>query len=382
MRAIFFFVFLLATLLLFPLALAGAFLVLQSDANHSRLFGFAVMASFVAAYNLMRFFKDADGYPGRWSIIWVVITGGLTAGSYLLSPSGTTLVEGGAFQSIHDDGSTYPRWHPANLVAERDQLRCALSIYRWTGRDYDDDRGASAKRTVKAAYDDLEYHSEELIDYGSQLYRVYDAKLGRPNIGAHRYVYRSGKGREKAKMPVILFLHGGEGNLKAKSWAISDLADEIGMAVVAPTFSGSWEDPDAESFLRENLTFCASLPDLNADAIVLVGMGSGGLGVNLAARTMPDKFKGFVHISSEFTPESTIGLSAVEALKRTPMLILHGADDRLVRVQEVEKAIGDLKRWNMPITYQRFEQDGAILLFQRSDDVCNRIAQWMRSWRG
>ncbi len=382
MRVLFSILFVIALIALFPLVIAAVFLLFQADVNHTRLFTFGIVAVFIAVYNGMRHFTTDIGRPALWAVLWIAVAGGLFGASYNLAPKGVTTVADGAFQSLHEGSGGYPQWHPANLVAEQDQVRFALALSRWIGRDYDDDRGATARRTMKGIYEDLNYHAEELVDYGSQLHRVYNAGLGKPVPGRHRYVYRSLKGKQKSKMPVILLLHGSEGNLKAGLWALTPLADDVGMAIVAPSHSGGgWDDENATDEIRETLTFCRKQRDLDESAVVLVGYGSGGVGVNRAARTMADQFRGFVHIGAEFTPESTIGLAASKPLETIPLLVMHGADDRIFPVADTEKAVGDLKRWKIPVTYQRFEEDGAMLLFKRSKDISNRIATWMRNWR-
>ena len=182
-------------------------------------------------------------------------------------------------------------------------------------------------------------------------------------------------------MPVVLVLHGSGGNLQAGLWALKSLADELGMAIVAPTFGcGKWEEESGINRLSDALDFCNRQDDLDSSAIVLVGYGSGGVGVNKVATAMPGKFRAFIHVASEFTPASTSEMADAGALGKEPILVLHGADDRLIRIDDVEAAVKGLKRWNIPVTYQRFEEDGAMLLFQRSGDVCHRIAAWMKAW--
>lgn len=383
MRFLWTLIFVIALILLIPALALAVLVILNAQVNHSRFFAFGLITLFVAVYLGMRHFATDSGHPGRWAWLWMALTAGLFSLSYRQAPHGTSTESAPAFVSLYDgEASTYPRWHPANLIAEQDQVRSALTLCGLLGHDYDDARGKTGRRAAADLYEDLEYHAEELGDFGSQLYQTYGDHLGQGTPATHRYVYRSPKGKEKAKMPVLLLLHGEAGNLKAGLWALKKLADDLGMAIVAPTHgAGRWEREGSEARLKRALEFCQRIPDLDETAVVLAGYGSGGWGVNLAARTMRGRFRGLIHVGGQFTPESTIGLADPETLQGTPILVLHGAKDRLRRIEEVEKAVNDLKRWKLPLTYQRYEDEGALLLFHRTDDVATKIAAWMRSWR-
>jgi predicted esterase len=383
MRAIFSFVLIILTIVMFAFAAAAVFLVVFAEVNHSRFFAFGFIALFISVFLLMRHFTSDEGHPAWWSFLFLLVAGGFFAFSYVASPTGVTETSAPGFESVYTGKVAYPRWHPANLIAERDQARLAVTLAAYTGDDYDDSRGADARLALKTTYEALGYHSEELGDYGSQLYTCYNEMIGLPNSELHRYVYRSPKGNEKAEMPVLLLLHGSGGNLKGGLWALKGLADEIGMAIVAPTFScGNWEGDAGVERIEEALGFCERQKDFDGSAVVLAGYGTGGVGVNRAAVAMPGKFRGFVHIASKFTTKTTEEMSNSGVLGKAPILVMHGADDRLIRIDDVEAGVNGLKRWRLPVTYQRFEEDGAMLLFQRSEDVCHRIATWMKSWRG
>lgn len=382
MRLLFSIVLTLFLIVMLPVVAMAVLVLIQAEVNHTRLFVFGIIALFITLYFGQRHFSTDTGHPARWAVLFLLVTGGFFAASYQTAPSGMTDAEQTGFTSVYDNGAAhYPRWHPANLIAERDQVAIALTVSGWMSHDYDDERGRGAKRTMKDIYDDLEYHAEELIDYGSQLYRSYAEWLGNPAPGTHRYVYRSPQGKTKVKMPVILLLHSGEGNLKAGLWALKPLADEMGMAILAPTLDhGDWENPEGLERLHKALEFCRQQPDLDDSAIVLVGYGRGGAGVNLAARESPQNFRGLVHIASEFTPETTRGVATSKALENLPVLVFHGAKDRLIRIENVEQAINNLKQWKLPVTYHRSEEAGAMLLFEHSTAVCERIAAWIRAW--
>ena len=87
-----------------------------------------------------------------------------------------------------------------------------------------------------------------------------------------------------------------------------------------------------------------------------------------------------MHISSPITEATIEPFTNSGSLKDLNTLVIHGARDRLVRAEEVEKATAILNRWQMPIIYQRFEDEGAVLLFKRNEDVMGRISTWMRNW--
>lgn len=381
MRGLLSIVFIVLSIVMLPIALAAVVLLVQSEINHSRFFACGILSLFFAVYLLAKRFLSDIGYSGTWAFMFFVITGGLWGAAYVKSPKGFTDDPQSGFESVYSDEVFYPRWHPANLVAERDQVRLALFASAYAGMDFDDSRSSEARKALKSTYDDMTYLAPDLVDYGTQLPALYQSWGGKQTDQIHRYVYRSPKGSERPSMPVILVLHGHGGNIKAGPWAFKRLADEIGMAVVAPTFGkGDWESADAKNRLEEALAFIKRQPNLDSASVILAGYGTGGRGVLVGAQQLPHVFKGYVHISSPITEATIEPFTNSGSLKDLNTLVIHGARDRLVRAEEVEKATAILNRWQMPIIYQRFEDEGAVLLFKRNEDVMGRISTWMRNW--
>ena len=381
MRGLLSIIFIVLSIVMLPIALAAIVLLVQSEMNHSRFFACGILSLFFASYHLAKRFLSDIGFSGTWAFVFLLITGGLWGAAYVKSPKGTTKDPQSGFESIYGEEVFYPRWHPANLVAERDQVRLALFAAGYAGMDFDDSRNTEARKILKATYEDIAYLAPDFVDYGTQLPAVYHSWSGQPADQIHRYIYRSPKGLERPSMPVILLLHGHSGNIKAGPWAFKRLADEFGMALIAPTFGkGDWESEGAKERLEEALAFIKRQPDLDSASVILAGYGTGGHGVLLGARELPQAFKGFVHISSPVTLASIKPFTDSGSLKKLQTLIIHGASDRMVRTEEVEKATAMLQRWQMPITYQRFEEEGAMLLFKRNEDVMGRIGTWIRNW--
>ena len=383
MRVLFAFVFIVLAIVMLPVVITAVVALFFMEVNHSRLFAVGTVSFFFFVYQMIRRLTTDLGRPGIWALVYLLIAGGFFAWSYLTSPSGVTGERAPGFESVYASGNEYQRWHPASLVAERDQVRTALTLSGWLGGGYDDARGREAREWMQKIYDDLEYYAEELVECGSQLPACYGELLGEPPRGLHRYVYRSPKGLERERMPVLLLLHGSGGNLKAGVWAFKELADDLGMAIVAPTFGrGNWAGEKGLERIGEAVKFCQSQRDLDASQVVLAGYGTGGVGVSKAALSMRESVRGLVYVAADFTPETTLKLQNAKHLTGVPVLVMHGADDRLIGIEEVERAVYGLRRWkSVPVTFQRFDQEGALLLFHRYGDVCHRIASWMRSSR-
>ncbi len=360
-----------------PVALAAVFLIVQAQANHTRLFGFGLVALFFALTRLTKHFRVDTGHSGKFAVLFLLVAAGLIAGAYHSSPPGTTTDAKAPFLSVYDDDGSYRRWHPANLIAERDHVQVALMLSGWFGGPFDETASREARTLMKVTYDDLEYHHDELIDYGTQLTAAYDAWFDR-TPPTHRYVYRSPKGRAKAAMPIFILLHGNGGNLKAPLWALKELADQTGTALIAPTGGrGQWTEDSTRAQLEATLQYCEGESDLDASKVLLIGIGNGGAAANYAARTMPERFAGFVHIASAFTPETTLGLADHRVASKKPYLVLHGKKDSLVPAETVEHAAQGLKRWNIPVSFEAFDDEGALLLFKRQDAIIGRVRAWM-----
>ncbi len=384
MRFIFTIFLIVAAILMLPLSVAAILLIIQAEADHSRFFAFGFLALFsLVAALLQTLHSDGTGHPKVWATIFGIVAAGLLGWAYHTSPTGKA-EENPIFESVYEGDGRFKRWHPTNLVAEPDQLKLAASIAGLFGFEFDDGGGKETRKAVSKVYQDLRYHSADLRNYGTQLAACYADWLGQVPNNEHLYYYHPpGTSPPVKGRPVLIVLHSSSGNLKGPLWQLKTFADEMNMAIVAPTFgAGRWgHRPDeALARVRDAIAYCDVHEDLNGSAIVLAGYGTGAQGVALAGERLAPKLRALVFISSDIESEAFLDLTRATELNSMPMLVIHGAVDRIADIARVEDGVGAMQKWKMPVTYKPYTDEGALLLFKRGGEVCIDIEEWMKSW--
>jgi polyhydroxybutyrate depolymerase len=190
----------------------------------------------------------------------------------------------------------------------------------------------------------------------------------------------------KRPMGVFLFAHGygGSGEGTMKNPALRELADEIGMALVALDSAGpEWNVPHTPDHpdQSENLELdyvkavLEDLPlqfDLDPARIVATGFSSGGMFTWTIACELSERFAGFVPMSGTFwTPVPTTCPAPPRSLVH-----IHGSEDRVVPFEG--SVIGEARQGNLAealATYRvhgNFEPTGTTT--PAGDMVCETAA--------
>ena len=159
---------------------------------------------------------------------------------YALTPDGRPL-PGSGVQSCFGGATVYRRASMANLVPEMDQLILATYVVPAMDRLMDEPNTLELRGQVRAVYGEMR-HCPEFECLGSVLGLTYlDLFLGDRPVG-HYYEYLPAVAAQ-GRVPVVIFLHGSLGNFRGYLWVWKRIADEYGVAVVAPSFgTGNWDD--------------------------------------------------------------------------------------------------------------------------------------------
>ncbi|MDB6003532.1 MAG: hypothetical protein JWR15_519, partial [Prosthecobacter sp.] len=84
----------------------------------------------------------------------------------------------------------------------------------------------------------------EFTAVGSALPSIYREICFEEFRDGHYFHYIPARVDRSKPTPTLVFLHGSGGNFKAYIWLLSKVADELGIAVIAPSFGmGNWEKP-------------------------------------------------------------------------------------------------------------------------------------------
>lgn len=202
------------------------------------------------------------------------------------------------------------------------------------------------------------------------------------------------------KLPVVVFVHGGpESQIRNVYNPFLQYFINRGYAVCTPNVRGSTGYGKTYTHLDDVRKRMDSVKDLNAlvdwlknegeanpDKIAIMGRSYGGFMVLAAITHYPklwsaaidivgiSSFRTFLentsswrrkHRESEYGSIENDGdfFDEIDPLHRTdqitcPIMVLHGANDPRVPIEETEQIVDDLKGRNHPVTYIRFEDEG------------------------
>ncbi|MFD2446640.1 alpha/beta fold hydrolase [Bacillus sp. CGMCC 1.16607] len=204
----------------------------------------------------------------------------------------------------------------------------------------------------------------------------------------------------QGKLPVVVFVHGGpESQIRAVYNPFLQYFLNHGYAVCTPNVRGSTGYGKAYSHLDDVRKRMDSVQDLTSlvewlksegnadpDKIAIMGRSYGGFMVLAAITHYPEvwsaaidivgisSFKTFLEKTSSWRRklrEAEYGsiendseffeeidpLHRIESIK-CPLMVLHGANDPRVPIEEAEQIVDELKARNHPVTYIRFEDEG------------------------
>ena len=269
----------------------------------------------------------------------ILVAVGLYTIACLRSPSGRGSGEG-RLMSVYRGVTRFSRCAPAWVVDEGDQIRLGALLLPWIDPFMSRAQARNFGATFNAVYAELE-QCPDFVQIGSSMAEAYmDLLPGFRSVG-HAYVYHPAKlaGRHR---PVLVFLHGWLGNMKAYVWTWKRLADEHGFVVICPSFrNGRWDGNDGEETLRWLDGLIRSDPMCDPARVIVVGLSNGGTGVTRWAITNPHTFEGLVYVSPVMegcdTPEF---MSAIDG---RPVLVVHGKEDNRIPVSYVDKAVSRMK---------------------------------------
>ena len=178
-------------------------------------------------------------------------------------------------------------------------------------------------------------------------------------------IYIPAKHKAQSNLPVIVFLHAigqrGSGGFVPTEGvigsAIRHYFAQVPAIILLPQCRPNvyWSDPVMEQIVTNALS--QTIEEFSADEsrIYLTGVSMGGYGVWHFAVKQPDRFAAYVSIcggssilsGDRFTP-------IAEGVGKTPALLFHGAEDRIVPVTESRQIVEAIRARNGNVKYSEF----------------------------
>lgn len=203
---------------------------------------------------------------------------------------------------------------------------------------------------------------------------------GLPHETGHYYAYIP-KHHGDRPLGAMVFLHGNAGNLKIFCHRWRNLAENLGLAVLAPSNGfGFWGRNSAGVVSRALADLTARWPQIDqSKGLWLVGLSDGGNGVTRSALTQP--WHGLVYVSATMRAKELGQKEFREGWKNRPLLVLHGRADHNVSPRMAEKSIEVLRQGGAEVSAEWYDKEDHFLTFGAADAVDERIARWIRTSR-
>ncbi len=337
-----------------------------------------VSATLLAGSPLLFWIGDERGSVFQMTL-GKVLLGLALAGVALVfwhTPDGHTPKTARIHSRFSDGGWHYDRFSPGSVLPEIDQIHlgyvaaCAFDPF-FTQKQ---------RRDLSAMTDAIDTKINSDADFkscGSALPAIYrELTFGEFRDG-HYFHYIPAKVDREKPVPALVFLHGSGGNFKAYIWLLSQIADELGITVIAPTFGmGNWEKRGAYEAITLAIADAGKHAAIDPDQIHLMGLSNGGKGLCLAESTAGPKFRSLIFLSAVLHDRIRPAALAARLQPRRALILSGGSDDR-VPWEYVSSYAEKLKTGGLDVTTRRFEGEDHFLFFRQHAEILKLIAGWI-----
>jgi hypothetical protein len=175
------------------------------------------------------------------------------------------------------------------------------------------------------------------------------------------------------KCPLLLFLHGAFGNLKAYMYALSGVARGEGVILVAPSYGiGMWFREETPQMLADIVAKVGER--IQYSEINILGYSNGAMGALLSEDILkPHR----IFLLCPMLPSSLVK-KLPRGEGRNRITIVYGADDVNTSALAIEAGIQLLTTRGYQVGSERIPSADHYLLFRNIELVQNRVTAWLR----
>ncbi len=300
------------------------------------------------------------------------------AGFLLVVPDGQAPV-GSPVQQRFSHGQSFPRYNVANLEPEIEQINLGLHLIPFLDNLFTPEKTHRLTKLTLDLYQEMD-RDPNFRALGSAMGGAYADLLGFPSYPPGHYYLYIPRSAPPGPLSAIVFLHGSAGNFKIYTWVWSQLAEQLGCVIIAPSFGfGNWDKPGGIETVRAALADAETVVKLDSRRIFLAGLSNGGLGVCAVANALPRQFCACIFISPVMTGAIVTDPAFQTAWKGRPMLILTGEDDERIPVDYVRKNAQILRAGSVNVDLETYPGEDHFLIFSQRQSVLQKIAAWMQA---
>lgn len=324
------------------------------------------------------FWVRPDSHRGLWGLINLILVSlliGVISIILLKTPPGSP-PPGSPVQHRFTKATPFPTYTLSNIVPEIEQVNLGFQVMPYQDPLLTRDQARRVAAVTLALYRQMD-QDRNFQQLGSVLGWAYAELGGRPFDVGHYYLY-SPQHHGNQPLPALLFLHGSAGNFKAYTWVWSELAEERGMVIIAPSFGfGNWRHPGGTEAVLRALDDAATVVAIDRNQVYLAGLSNGGLGVSHVAVTAPERFRGLIFISPVMDPYVVDGETFQGQWRGKPIFVVTGGTDDRVRLGDVQQQVRRLRAGAVKVTEVVYPGEDHFLFFVQRERVLKDIAQWL-----
>lgn len=305
----------------------------------------------------------------------LLLLGGFLVALLLSAPSGDPGPGSPVQQRFTGDGS-FRRYTLTNLIPESEQVNLGFPTMPYLDPLLTRAQAQRALAPTLDLYQEMEA-DDDFRELGATIGLAYNGLLGRSLDAGHYYLYvpqQTGPG----PLPVLIFLHGAAGNFKAYTWLLSRLAEEMGFALIVPSYGfGTWDEEGVASVLRA-LADARQVVNIDPERIYLAGLSNGGIGVSTLAAARPELFRGLIFISPALPADIVGGEDFQDGWIEQRVLVVTGAADRRIPLSYVEERVEHMRAGGVDVEAITFPHADHFLIFTHAEQLRSEVSAWLR----
>jgi len=319
--------------------------------------------------------KPAGRRWNRFNLALSLSLTGLIIAVLLTTPKGKPETDSPISHQFTSSSQFRP-YHLTNIIPEAEQINLGFTIMPYLDPIFNREQAQRVSGFTLDIYRKME-REPNFRELGTVLGWTYDEVLGQPFDVGHYYLYRP-KNHSDGPLPAILFLHGSLGNFKPYVWVWSQLAEEAGVVIIAPSFgSGNWLGPGGPEAALAALSYAENKVDLDSERIYLAGISNGGLGVSKLAEMEAKTFRGLIYLSPVMPADIVMQSSFLDAWRGKPVLIITGQTDRRIPLEYVQQRSRQFTTAGVDVTEIVYPEEDHFLFYAQSEAIIADIAGWL-----
>lgn len=316
---------------------------------------------------------------GKWVPVamlslWVILTIVL----YVQAPNGRTSPEARVQNRYADGGWHFQRSALGNLLPELDQFKLGFKLVPYVDSLFNGKQARALDGWTSALYRELE-KDPDFHALGSVMPEAYDEVWGFTPSGSHYFLCKPRALNPATPAPVLVFLHGSGGNFKAYTWVLSQLADELGVVIIAPTYGGgNWRRSSTPRLITAALDDASKVVALDRTQVHLVGLSNGGKGVSQAATVLGAQLRSLTFLSPVFDLRIAASPEMAAQWQGRPVLVVTGAKDNRVTHDYVTSVVDMLEGGQINVSFKTIEDADHFMLFSHRKAVVRLMSNWLQ----